>query len=52
MACRLSGKFIITGSGQDDSAFRINLNVAAFVRKQQDDTIHGKRLDQVNRMKI
>ena len=48
----LVDKFTITRSGQDDSAFRVSLNVATFVRKQQDDTIHGKQWDQVNRMKI
>ena len=45
-------KFAITRSGQDDSAFRVNLNVAAFVRKQQDDKATDKRSDQVYGMKI
>ncbi len=48
----LVDKFAITRSGQDDSAFRVNLNVAAFVRKQQDDKNTDKRLDQVYGMKI
>ncbi len=45
-------KFTITQSGRENSAYQISMNVVSFVRKQQDDTIHGKRLDQVNRMKI
>jgi Tfp pilus assembly protein PilO len=45
-------KFTITRSGQDDSVYRVNLNVAAFVRKQQGDKTTDKRLDQVYGMKI
>ena len=48
----LIDKFTITRSGQDDSVFRANLNVAAFVRKQQEDKTTDKRLDQVYGMKI
>jgi predicted RNA-binding protein Jag len=48
----LVDKFTITHSGQDDSAFRVNLNVAAFVRKQQEEKTTDKRLDQVYGMKI
>jgi Tfp pilus assembly protein PilO len=48
----LVDKFTITRSGQDDSAFRVNLNVAAFVRKQQENKTTDKRLDQVYGMKI
>jgi Tfp pilus assembly protein PilO len=48
----LVDKFTVTRSGQDDSAFRANLNVAAFVRKQQEDKTTDKRLDQVYGMKI
>jgi Tfp pilus assembly protein PilO len=48
----LVDKFAITRSGQDDSAFRVNLNVAAFVRKQKDDKATDKQSDQVYGMKI
>ncbi|MBW7992298.1 MAG: hypothetical protein FVQ84_20110 [Planctomycetes bacterium] len=48
----LIDKFTITRSGQDDSVFRVNLNVAAFVRKQQEDKTTDKWLDQVYGMKI
>ena len=45
-------KFTIVRSGQDDSVFRVSLNLAAFVRKQQDDKTTDKRSDQVYGMKI
>ena len=48
----LVDKFTIARSGQDDSVFRVNLNVAAFVRKQQEDKTTDKRLDKVYGMKI
>ena len=35
-------KFTITRSGQDDSDFQVSLNVAAFVKKQQDGKIVDK----------
>ena len=45
-------KFTITRAGQDESVFRVNLNVAAFVRKQQGDetakentgNVYGKKI--------
>ena len=45
-------KFTIVRSAQDDSVFRVSLNLAAFVRKQQDDKTTDKRSDQVYGMKI
>ena len=48
----LVDKFAITRSGQDDSAFRVSLNVAAFVRKQHENKITDKRLNQVYGMEI
>ena len=41
-------KFTITRSGQDDSDFQVSLNVAAFVKKQQDEELlseDGKTAD-------
>jgi hypothetical protein len=48
----LVDKFTIIRSGQDDSVFRVSLNLAAFVRKQQDSKtadkgsalIYGKKI--------
>ena len=48
----LVDKFTMTRSGQDDSAFRVSLNVAAFVRKQHENKITDKRLNQVYGMEI
>jgi len=45
-------KFTITRAGQDESVFRVNLNVAAFVRKQQDDETASKNTGQVYGKKI
>lgn len=45
-------KFTIARVGQDDSVFRVNLNVAAFVRKQQDDETADKNTEQVYGKKI
>lgn len=48
----LVDKFTVTRSGQEDSAFRVNLNISAFVTKQQDDNTTDMRLGQVYGMKI
>jgi hypothetical protein len=45
-------KFTIARAGQDDSVFRVNLNVAAFVRKQQDSETSDKNTGQVYGKKI
>ena len=45
-------KFTIARSGQDESVFRVNLNVAAFVRKQQDGETADKNTEQVYGKKI
>ena len=45
-------KFTIARVGQDDSVFRVNLNVAAFVRKQQDSETVDKNTGQVYGKKI
>ncbi|MCP4611314.1 MAG: hypothetical protein GY845_21595 [Planctomycetes bacterium] len=45
-------KFTIARSGQDESVFRVNLNVAAFVRKQQDGETADKNTGQVYGKKI
>ena len=45
-------KFTIARSGQDESVFRVNLNVAAFVRKQQDSKTADKDPAQVYGKKI
>lgn len=55
----LVDKFTISRSGQDDSVFRVSLDVSAFVRKQQAEKLLSqenkttdKRLDKVYGMKI
>ena len=48
----LVDKFTIIRSGQDDSAFRVSLNLAAFVRKQQDSKTADKGPAQVYGKKI
>jgi len=48
----LVDKFTMTRSGQDDSAFRVSLNVAAFVRKQQEIKTSDKNSTQVYGAKI
>jgi Tfp pilus assembly protein PilO len=48
----LVDKFTITRSGQDDSAFRVSLNLAAFVRKQDETNISSKNSSQVYGVKI
>ena len=48
----LVDKFTITRSGQDDSAFRVSLNVAAFVRKQQETKTSDKNTSQIYGAKI
>ena len=45
-------KFTIARSGQDESVFRVNLNVAAFVRKQQGGETADKNTGQVYGKKI
>lgn len=45
-------KFTIARAGQDDSVFRVNLNVTAFVRKQQDSETSDKNTGQVYGKKI
>ena len=48
----LVDKFTMTLSGQDDSAFRVSLNVAAFVRKQQETKTSDKNSTQIYGVKI
>ena len=48
----LVDKFTMTRSGQDDSVFRVSLNVAAFVRKQQETKTSDKNSTQVYGAKI
>jgi Tfp pilus assembly protein PilO len=48
----LVDKFTMTLSGQDDSAFRVSLNVAAFVRKQQETKTSDKNATQIYGVKI
>jgi hypothetical protein len=48
----LVDKFSISRSQQDELAFRVNLNVAALVRKQQDKKTTDKRSQEVYGMKI
>ena len=48
----LVDKFTITRSGQDDSAFRVSLNVAAFVRKQYETKASNENSTQVYGAKI
>ena len=48
----LVDKFTMTRSGQDDSAFRVSLNVAAFVRKQQKTKTSDENSTQVYGAKI
>ena len=48
----LVDKFSMTRSGQDDSVFRVSLNVAAFVRKQQETNTSSKNSNQVYGLKI
>ncbi len=48
----LVDKFTITRSGQDDSVFRVSLDVAAFVRKQQDTKTSNKNSTQIYGLKI
>ena len=48
----LVDKFTIARSGQDDSVFRVNLNVAAFVTKQQGTKTSDKNSTQVYGVKI
>jgi Tfp pilus assembly protein PilO len=48
----LVDKFSITRSGQDDSVFRVSLNVAAFVRKQQETNTSNKNSTQIYGLKI
>jgi Tfp pilus assembly protein PilO len=48
----LVDKFTITRSGQDDAAFRVNLNVAAFVRKQQETKTSDNNSTQIYGVKI
>ena len=45
-------KFTIARADQDDSVFQVNLNVAAFVRKQQDGETDGNKTGQVYGKKI
>ncbi|MDT8300385.1 MAG: GspMb/PilO family protein [Sedimentisphaerales bacterium] len=45
-------KFTIARAGQDESVFRVNLNVAALVRKQQDGETADKNTGQVYGKKI
>ena len=48
----LVDKFTMTRSGQDNSAFRVSLNVAAFVRKQQETKTSDKNSTQIYGAKI
>ena len=48
----LVDKFTMTRSGQDDSVFRVSLNVAAFVRKQQETKTSDKNSTKVYGAKI
>jgi Tfp pilus assembly protein PilO len=48
----LVDKFTITRSGQDDSVFRVNLNVAALVRKQQETKTSDNNSTQIYGVKI
>ncbi|HUU20084.1 MAG TPA: GspMb/PilO family protein, partial [Sedimentisphaerales bacterium] len=45
-------KFTITRSGQDDSGYQVSLNVAAFVKKQQDGKTADKSLMKLYGKKI
>jgi Tfp pilus assembly protein PilO len=45
-------KFTITRAGPDESVFRVNLNVAAFVRKQQGDETAKKNTGNIYGKKI
>jgi Tfp pilus assembly protein PilO len=48
----LVDKFAITRSGQEDSTFRVSLNLAAFVRKQRETKTSDKNSSQVYGVKI
>ena len=48
----LVDKFAITRSGQEDSIFRVSLNLAAFVRKQRETKTSDKNSSQVYGVKI
>jgi hypothetical protein len=45
-------QFTIARAGQDESVFRVNLNVAALVRKQPDGETADKNTGQVYGKKI
>lgn len=48
----LVDKFTMTPSGQDESVFRVSLNIAAFVRKQQETKTSDKNSTQIYGAKI
>jgi Tfp pilus assembly protein PilO len=48
----LVDKFTMTRSGQDDSVFRVSLNIAAFVRKQQETKTSNNNSTQIYGVKI
>jgi Tfp pilus assembly protein PilO len=48
----LVDRFTMTRSGQDDSVFRVSLNVAAFVRKQQENKTSDNNSTQIYGAKI
>lgn len=48
----LVDKFAMTPAGQDESVFRVSLNIAAFVRKQQETKASNKNSTQIYGAKI